>query len=262
MTACKTTRCECQLFCAKSAFAHNGRMRSLLQFTCCAILLSLTFTLRAEPTPPALVAVDVGHTVSAPGAISARGRTELEFNLALAGKLTHALQRLGLRTILVNHDGLIESLEARPRSVPDADFFISIHHDSVSEWELETWWWEGQQHTFSDRWQGHSMFVSRRNPELERSLLCGSAIGARMQRMGFEPTEKNARRREYGDRLHAVHFFDNLVVLHQAVQPALLFEAGVIKHRDEELLLRDPARQARMADAIATGIAACLMAGR
>ena len=38
----------------------------------------------------------------------------------------------------------------------------------------------------------------------------------------------------------------------------VLFEAGVIKHREEELALRDPERQARMVDAIATGIAACL----
>ena len=44
--------------------------------------------------------------------------------------------------------------------------------------------------------------------------------------------------------------------------PAVLFEAGVIKHRAEELVLRDPALQARMADAIATGIAACLYVPR
>ncbi len=208
-----------------------------------------------------LVAVDIGHTLQAPGAISARGRSELEFNHELARHLTHALHRLGMRTILVNHDGLIESLEARPASVPDADFFISIHHDSVNEFELEDWWWNGQPQTYSDRWQGHSMFVSRRNPHVTQSLLCGSTIGARLQRMGFVPTDKNARRRDYADRLHAVHYFDNLIVLHRAIQPALLFEAGVIKHRDEELLLRAPARQARMADAIATGIAACLSAG-
>jgi N-acetylmuramoyl-L-alanine amidase len=38
----------------------------------------------------------------------------------------------------------------------------------------------------------------------------------------------------------------------------VLFEAGVIKHREEELELRDPQRQALMADALATGIAGCL----
>ncbi len=211
---------------------------------------------------PYVVAVDIGHTLDAPGAISARGRTELEFNRDLAHHVVAALERRGIRPVLVNADGRVESLAARPESVPEADFFLSIHHDSVSEWELRSWTWEGSEQTYSDRWMGHSMFVSRRNPDLERSLLCGSAIGARLQRLGFEPTDKNARRREYADPLHAVHFFDNLVVLYRAVQPALLFEAGVIKHRDEELLLRDPARKARMADGIATGIAACLMAGR
>jgi N-acetylmuramoyl-L-alanine amidase len=55
-----------------------------------------------------------------------------------------------------------------------------------------------------------------------------------------------------------VHYYDNLIVLYRTSLPAVLFEAGVIKHREEELALRDPERQARMADAIATGIAACL----
>ena len=57
---------------------------------------------------------------------------------------------------------------------------------------------------------------------------------------------------------NAVHYYDNLVVLYRTTLPAVLFEAGVIKHRAEELELRDPQRQERMADAIATGIAACL----
>jgi N-acetylmuramoyl-L-alanine amidase len=146
--------------------------------------------------------------------------------------------------------------------VPDAELFISIHHDSVSEWELQHWEWAGRAETYSDGWAGHSLFVSRRNPDLARSLLCASAIGARLQRAGFTPTDKNARRRDYADARHAVHFYDDLVVLYRATQPALLFEAGVIKHRDEELLLRDPRRQALMAGEIATGIAACLFVPR
>jgi N-acetylmuramoyl-L-alanine amidase len=227
-------------------------------------LFAVAASLSADAQMPSgpLVAVDIGHTVDAPGAISARGRAELEFNHDLAHKVVAALEKLGLRTVVVNPDGMIASLEARPATVPDADFFLSIHHDSVSEWELQPWNWEGSEQTYSDRWLGHSMFVSRRNPDLATSLLCGSTIGARLQRLGFVPTEKNARRREYADPIHAVHYFDNLVVLYRATQPALLFEAGVIKHRDEELLLRNPQRQARMADAIATGIAACMFARR
>lgn len=247
---------------------HAGRRTRTRRHTTACLpalaLLAVAASLHAHAqTPPRpLVAVDIGHTVDAPGAISARGRAELDFNRDLAHQIVAALEKLGLRTVVVNPDGQIASLEARPAAVPDADFLISIHHDSVSEWELQPWSWAGSEQTYSDRWMGHSMFVSRRNPGLATSLLCGSTIGARLQRLGFVPTDKNARRRAYADPMHAVHYFDNLVVLYRAAQPALLFEGGVIKHRDEELLLRDPVRQARMADGIATGIAACLFAPR
>ncbi|HJV28570.1 MAG TPA: N-acetylmuramoyl-L-alanine amidase [Aromatoleum sp.] len=216
----------------------------------------------ARAEEPALVAIDIGHTVAAPGATSARGRSEFEFNLELARALAAGLTRLKLRTAIINEDGKIGSLAERPAQVPHADLLISIHHDSVGEDELSDWMWEGRPQRYSDRWKGHSLFVSRRNPDPERSLLCASVIGARLQRAGFEPTDKNARRREYADHQEAVHYYDDLVVLYRAQQPAVLFEAGVIRHREEELALRDPQRQAAMASEIATGIAACLMAGR
>ena len=44
----------------------------------------------AALAPAAEVAVDVGHTLAAPGAISARGMGELEFNQALARALVPA----------------------------------------------------------------------------------------------------------------------------------------------------------------------------
>jgi N-acetylmuramoyl-L-alanine amidase len=220
-----------------------------------ALLLMLPSLALAAPP---LVAVDVGHHRAAPGAISARGRSELEFNQALADQVVQALAAKGFAVRLINRDGRIESLPARPRSAPEADLFVSIHHDSVPAEELLPWTWAGRPQTYNDQWQGHSLFVSRRNPRPEASLLCASAMGARLQREGFPATDKNARRRPWADQANTVHWYDNLVVLHQARQPAVLFEAGVIKHREEELLLADPARQARMAEALATGIAACL----
>ncbi|WP_332673547.1 N-acetylmuramoyl-L-alanine amidase [Aromatoleum sp.] len=216
----------------------------------------------AVPAEPATVAVDIGHTLSASGARSARGRTEFEFNRDLALRVLAALDRLDVKTRVINLDGRIGSLAARPAQVTDADFFLSIHHDSVGESELDFWEWNGRTESYNDRWAGHSLFVSRRNPDPERSALCATAIGARLQRAGFEPTHKNSRRRDYADRRHAVHYYDDLVVLYRALQPAVLFEAGVIKHREEELLLRDARRQALMAGEIATGVAACMTAGR
>jgi N-acetylmuramoyl-L-alanine amidase len=55
-----------------------------------------------------------------------------------------------------------------------------------------------------------------------------------------------------------VHYFDNLAVAHTAAMPAVLLEAGVIVNPREDAEMRDPAVQARVAQAIATGVRACL----
>src|SRR5574337_199855 len=238
--------------------SHPRRPKLSVMIRRASVFLLLAWTLaRADGLAPR-VAVDVGHTLAAHGATSARGMGEFSFNQALAFRLVDTLRARGYAVQLVNGDGMIGSLAARPAAAPDAELFISIHHDSVNESELETWEWEGQRQTYSDRWRGYSLFVSRRNPSPEASLLCASAMGARLQREGFVPTDKNARRHPWADQADTVHWYDNLMVLHQARQPAVLFEAGVIKNRDEELELANPARQARMAEALASGIAACL----
>ncbi|MDS4012959.1 MAG: N-acetylmuramoyl-L-alanine amidase [Candidatus Accumulibacter sp.] len=209
------------------------------------------------------VAVDVGHTLSEGGATSARGRSEFDFNRVLAERLVGELQGRRLLTRPINFDGRIGSLAARAEEATGADLLISIHHDSVHADLLQEWDWQGATHTYSDLHSGFALFVSRRNAGLALSLRCASAIGARLRRMGFAAATHHARplagpARPAADETNAVHYYDNLVVLYRSTLPALLFEAGVIKHRGEELRLRDPEQQARMADAIATGIAACL----
>ncbi len=209
------------------------------------------------------VAVDVGHTLAASGAVSARGGREFDFNLVLAGRLASALSARGLGVRPINLDGRIASLDERPQQAAGADFFIAIHHDSVQPELLEDWDWDGTAQTYSDRHAGFSLFVSRDNPQPTTSLRCASAIGARLRRLGFVGATHHAdslpgQDRPYADAANTVHYYDKLVVLYRTTLPAVLFEAGVIKHRAEELALRDPERQVRMADAIATGIAACL----
>ena len=231
-----------------------------------ALILGLTAgaarTAVAQSGAVGWIAVDVGHTLEASGATSARGRTEFEFNRQFADHLVEALRSRGLRVEMINADGRIASLKARPQAADGAAFFLSIHHDSVNAAELRPWVWEGRELDYNDDFAGHSLFVSRDNPDTARSILCARTIGARLQRLGFEPTHKNGRRRAYADREHAVHYYDGLAVLRHARMPAVLFEAGVIKNREEEVLLRDPARQARMADGIATALAACLRNGQ
>ena len=228
-----------------------------------ALAACLVFSLAAIPARATEVAVDVGHTLVSPGATSAHGIVEFEFNRVLADAVGLALAERALSVRPINFDGRIASLDARPQEAVGSDFFLSIHHDSVQPQWLEEWVWDGQVRSFSDRYTGFSLFVSRDNPDLDTSLRCASAIGARLRRLGFVPATHHAdslpgRERPYADPDNAVHYYDNLIVLYRTMLPAVLFEAGIIKHRAEELSLRDPAWQARMADGIATGVAACL----
>lgn len=230
--------------------AHSC-MKTHLLFACCL------FPAIVVAAPP-LVAVDVGHGERDTGATSARGRSEFAFNRDFAGRLASTLRQRELGVREVNFDGRIGSLYARPQAANGSDFFISIHHDSIGEAWLLPWEWEGQAQTYTEVKRGYGIFVSAQNPALATSLRCASTIGAMMRRAGFAPSTWHARKHQPADAENGVWYYDNLVVLYRTRLPAVLFEAGVIKHRDEELELRDPERQARMADAVATGIAACL----
>ncbi len=212
----------------------------------------------AAVAAPTLVAVDIGHTLSAPGAISARGRSEFAFNLMFGRQVADALLGRQLAVREVNFAGDIGSLYERPQVAAGSDFFISIHHDSIGEGYLRSWEWEGVTRTYTEVKRGFGLFVSANSPDLATSLRCASTIGAVLRRAGFVPSSWHGRKHIPADAENGVWFYDNLVVLYRTSLPAVLFEAGVIKHRDEELELLDPERQVRMADAVATGIAACL----
>jgi N-acetylmuramoyl-L-alanine amidase len=118
-------------------------------------------------------------------------------------------------------------------------------------------------HTYSDRFSGYSLFVSRDNPFPGRSLQCASAIGAALQARGYPPSYYHAEpipgeNRPFADRANGVHYYDQLVVLHTAKQPAVLIEAGVIVNRESEQILAMPETRENIAQAVAEGIANCL----
>jgi N-acetylmuramoyl-L-alanine amidase len=84
-----------------------------------------------------------------------------------------------------------------------------------------------------------------------------------MRRAGFTASRYHAdpivgENRPFADEENGVHYFDNLAVLKTAGIPALLFEAGVLVNRDEELRMRDPAVREKIVKAIVGGIGTCL----
>ena len=210
----------------------------------------------------ASIAIDVGHYLEKPGVISARGVTEFQYNLKLAQEISAALRRAGHRTILIGDDGLADNLGRRAPRAAGMDLFISIHHDSVQPRFLAVWEHEGETLNYSDKFAGFSLFVSRLNGHMEASLKCASAIGAALGGAGFTPSRYHAdpilgENRPFADEANGVHYFDNLAVLKTAGIPALLFEAGVIVNRDEELRLREPAVRQRIAGAIVSAVNTC-----
>jgi N-acetylmuramoyl-L-alanine amidase len=211
----------------------------------------------------AAIAVDIGHYVTNPGVHSARGVPEFEYNLRLGGELAAGLRDAGHKVLLIGDNGLAEDLGGRAPRAHGMDLFISIHHDSVQPHYLSPWEWDGAVRSYSDRFSGFSLFVSQSSRHAESSLKCASAIGAALNRNGFAPSRYHAapihgENRSFADEANGVHYFDNLAVLRTADIPALLFEAGVIVNRDEEMRMRDPAVRRRIVQAVVTGVERCL----
>jgi len=235
---------------------------------CYCVVLSLASVFLSGVVWPAMavtIALDVGHSLAHPGTTSARGVPEFAFNRALARVVRHRLEQQGWQVRVIGAKGDMHDLRARTHAAVGADFFLSLHHDSVQPQYLETWTPEGVPHRFSDRFSGFSLFVSRANPGLSTSLACASQLGAALRQAGFTPSMHHAEpipgeNRLFADRLNGVYYFDDLVVLKTATQPALLLEVGIIVNRTDEVMLQQPAVHTKMAAAIAEGLATCLQA--
>lgn len=213
-----------------------------------------------------VVALDIGHTPASPGATSARGRPEYAFNQNLATRVLDQMRASGLTGAFLIADGApVSDLWDRPRraAARGAHVLVSLHHDSVQAHYLQTGELDGRPARFSRYAQGHSLFVSSKNLYFDRSRRVALAIGRALAAWGLSPTLHHAEpiageNRPLLDRDLGVHDFADLVVLKAAPMPAVLVEAGVIVHPEEEQRLRDPFHQDILAESITRGVlAAC-----
>lgn len=208
--------------------------------------------------------LDVGHTVEVPGALSARGATEYEFNLRLAREIDKELVAAGFgkTELMITADPPPVGLFKRAAHANDikADLFLSVHHDSVPEALLETWQVDGQEQHFSDRWPGHSLFVSTENPNHAANLAFARLIGNALEARGLHYTPHYTdkimgnRQRVLLDSKAGVYEYNKLIVLKETHMPAALLEAGSIINRTEELQLATPERQMEIAGAVVEAV--------
>lgn len=226
----------------------------------------VTTTTPQAPCSPATfrVVLDVGHTAKVPGAKSARGNHEYDFNLSLAKVIERDLLAAGFaQTVLMitttpPRRGLFERA-VRATSMK-ADVFLAIHHDSVPDSFLEKWDFDGEQHTYCDRFSGHSIFISNGNGARNASLAFARMLGLEMKARGLQYTPHYTqafmghRRRDLVDAEAGVYRYDQLVVLKSTLMPAVLLEAGSIINRAEEFALMTPARQSTISAAVTEAV--------
>jgi len=211
------------------------------------------------------VMVDVGHTVEHPGAMSARGTTEYEFNLYLGQDIEQALIDAGFRLtkLLITDAGPPQGLFQRVERANAwrADLFIAVHHDSVPDNLLKTWQFAGQEEHYNDDYPGYALFVSNDNADRSGSLAFAHLLGKALQARGLQYTPHYTlpimghRRRELLDADAGVYRYDALVVLRHTHMPAVLLEAGSIVNREEGLELVSVERRALTSAAVASAVA-------
>ncbi len=214
--------------------------------------------------PDFRVVLDVGHTAKSPGAKSARGVDEFDFNLRLTRQIDLALREAGFtRTVLMVSEGRAnQSLYARVARANElsANLLLSIHHDAVPDRFLEKWEYNGKRETFSDRFKGHSIFVSDDNLDPKDSLLFASLLGQQLKARGLQYTPHYTEsfmgrwRRTLLDADAGVYRYDTLFVLKKTQVPAALLEAGSIANRDEELVMASPERQQLISAAVVEAV--------
>ncbi len=205
------------------------------------------------------IAVDIGHTAQSPGAISAHGRGEFEFNLALGRNVAAALRSAGFpaETIVIAGEGKAQLARRVERANALAPrLLISIHHDSVQQRYLKPWEHQGRLLKHAWQFSGFSLFISRANPKFEDSAIFATLIAGQLLNAGLHFTTHHAEniegeRKPLLDPERGIYEYKNLRILKNTDMPAVLLEAGIILNRDEELALTTPQRRQTISDAVA-----------
>src|SRR6476619_2892712 len=194
----------------------------------------------------------------------------LQFESCEAHRAAAACRRVPAQLLLVTEGPSRKALAERVKraNALGADLFLSIHHDSVPDKFLEKWEFEGQQHGFSDRFHGHSIFISNDNSDRAGSLLYARLLGNELgkRKLQYTPhyTERymGHRQRLLVDAQGGVYRYDALIVLRDTDMPAVLLEAGSIINREEELRMGSVERQTLISAAVTDAVEAFCAARR
>lgn len=208
------------------------------------------------------VGIDIGHSPAEPGARSATGKFEYEFNRRFAEEtIERAKASSALQLVRLNPSAQRVGLVQRPQEAArrDVDLLLSIHHDSANKKYMRKWEHNGRVLEYTDAFRGFSLFVWDEGPHFKQSMAIATLIGKYLRSAGVAPTLHHAEpipgenrqllNREFG--VYAAPF----AVLKHATMPAALLEVGVIANRAEERDLEEPSYRARLQSEVLNALA-------
>ena len=211
--------------------------------------------------------LDVGLTPEVPGAISARGVSEFEFNRNLAKQIEQKLIDTGFTrtalivTIFPSRPGLL-SASRRPK-LP-ADLFVSIHHHLWCRRYSGTVGIPRKANALpADRFKGHSrIFVSYDNPWGRGSRQFANLLGSEsscLATLQYTPHYTEALMpgycRELIDADAGVYRYDKLVVLRATrMLGRCCSRPGSIVNRDEDPMESAESQEAAISEGAAAAI--------
>lgn len=208
------------------------------------------------------IGIDVGHSIRRPGAVSARGRPEYEFNYDMAQSLLAASWSHSVLEcqVLEDRDEDMDFPARAQRAVlKQCGLVVSLHHNSMERCHLEEWVWEGRKLYRSRVCSGFSSYTSRRNKYFGRSLAFARSVGAELVNAGFTPDVRARDANKEGVPLvvdtHCGLFeFSSLAILSMVPMPCVLIECGVIVNDEDEPVLMSSEYQEAFSLGILAGV--------
>jgi N-acetylmuramoyl-L-alanine amidase len=216
-----------------------------------------------------IIAIDAGHGGEDPGAIGKNGTREKDVVLAIAKDLAQGINvEPGMKAILTRNGDYFVTLRDRMRRAraEQADLFVSIHADSIRDRRVngssvyilsqrgagdEASRWLAERENASDLIGGVSLD--------DKDDVLASVLLDLSQSASLSASEAAAERvlhqlNQVGEirkpRVQQARF----VVLKSPDIPSMLVETAYISNPREELRLRGPAEQAKLAAAIRMGV--------
>lgn len=205
------------------------------------------------------IIIDPGHSPKDHGALSCDGIPEYQFNDALAYVVASYLAEKQVPVTLTRYNYEELRLTKRVGGSENSKLFLSLHHDSVQPRFLYK---KSPSGNCSERAKGFSIFVSSKNKHYEKSLQCAYILGTELLKAGMTPSLHHAEHIDgenhkllVSDR--GIYAFDGLYVLRNADAPAILLEAAVIVHPQDNYTANSDVFRYAVAEAVYQTLLKC-----